>query len=60
MIDLRSDTATRPTEAMLDTMMSAKVGADVYDEDEAVSSLQRHAAEGHIQNLSYRDDSTVV
>ena len=45
MIDLRSDTVTRPTEAMLDAMMSAKVGDDVYGEDEAVNSLQRHAAE---------------
>jgi threonine aldolase len=30
---------------MLDAMMSAKVGDDVYGEDEAVNSLQRHAAE---------------
>ena len=45
MIDLRSDTVTRPTQAMLDAMMSAKVGDDVYGEDDAVNSLQRHAAE---------------
>ncbi len=45
MIDLRSDTVTRPTKAMLDVMMSATVGDDVYGEDEAVNSLQRHAAE---------------
>ena len=44
LIDLRSDTVTRPTKAMLDAMMSAKVGDDVYGEDEAVNSLQRHAA----------------
>jgi threonine aldolase len=30
---------------MLDAMMSAKVGDDVFGEDEAVNSLQRHAAE---------------
>jgi len=45
MIDLRSDTVTRPTQAMLDAMMSAKVGDDVYGEDDAVNSLQRHTAE---------------
>ena len=45
MIDLRSDTVTRPTEAMLEAMMSANVGDDVYGEDESVNSLQRRAAE---------------
>ena len=45
MIDLRSDTVTRPTEAMLDAMMSANVGDDVYGEDDAVNYLQRQAAE---------------
>jgi len=45
LIDLRSDTVTRPTEAMLSAMMSAKVGDDVYGEDEAVNSLQTNAAE---------------
>jgi threonine aldolase len=45
MIDLRSDTVTRPTQAMLKAMMSADVGDDVYGEDEAVNTLQRHAAE---------------
>ncbi len=45
MIDLRSDTVTRPTPAMLEAMMSAEVGDDVYGEDETVNSLQRHAAE---------------
>jgi threonine aldolase len=45
LIDLRSDTVTRPTEAMLDAMMSAKVGDDVYGEDDAINSLQRQAAE---------------
>lgn len=45
MIDLRSDTVTQPTDAMLDAMMSAKVGDDVYGEDEAVNDLQQTAAE---------------
>ena len=44
MIDVRSDTVTRPTPAMLETMMSAQVGDDVYGEDENVNALQRTAA----------------
>lgn len=32
-IDLRSDTATRPTPGMLQAMMNAKVGDDVFGED---------------------------
>ena len=44
MIDLRSDTVTQPTGAMLDAMMSATVGDDVYGEDEAVNELQQTAA----------------
>jgi threonine aldolase len=45
MIDVRSDTVTRPTPAMLQAMMSAEVGDDVYGEDETVDKLQRRAAE---------------
>ncbi|OJJ16312.1 threonine aldolase [marine bacterium AO1-C] len=44
MIDLRSDTVTKPTSAMLEAMFSAKVGDDVYDEDETVNALQQKAA----------------
>jgi threonine aldolase len=43
-IDVRSDTVTRPTPAMLEAMMSAEVGDDVYGEDETVNKLQRTAA----------------
>jgi threonine aldolase len=43
-IDVRSDTVTRPTAAMLEAMMSAEVGDDVYGEDETVDRLQRTAA----------------
>lgn len=39
-IDFRSDTVTKPTAGMLDAMMSAKVGDDVYGEDETVSALE--------------------
>jgi threonine aldolase len=45
MIDVRSDTVTRPTPAMLDAMMQANVGDDVYGEDESVNTLQSKAAE---------------
>jgi threonine aldolase len=48
-VDLRSDTVTRPTPAMLDAMMRAEVGDDVYGEDPAVNALEAEAAElfGH-------------
>ncbi len=39
-IDLRSDTVTRPTPAMLAAMMSAEVGDDVYGDDPTVNRLQ--------------------
>jgi threonine aldolase len=44
MIDLRSDTVTRPTPPMLDAMMHARVGDDAYGEDETVNALQEKAA----------------
>ncbi|SFT53656.1 L-threonine aldolase [Kosakonia arachidis] len=45
MIDLRSDTVTRPGRAMLEEMMAAPVGDDVYGDDPTVNELQRYAAE---------------
>ena len=44
-IDVRSDTVTKPTPAMLEAMMDAAVGDDVYGEDETVNELQNKAAE---------------
>ncbi|MFO0806369.1 MAG: GntG family PLP-dependent aldolase [Gemmataceae bacterium] len=44
MIDLRSDTLTKPTAGMLAAMMSASVGDDVYGEDLAVNELERRTA----------------
>jgi threonine aldolase len=44
MIDLRSDTITRPTPEMLDAMMQAKVGDDVFGEDETVNKFQEKVA----------------
>ena len=45
MIDLRSDTVTRPTPAMRRAMAEAEVGDDVYGEDPTVNSLEQRAAE---------------
>src|SRR3990170_8813162 len=44
MIDLRSDTVTRPTEAMLDAMQSATFGDDSRDGDATVMKLEALAA----------------
>src|SRR5689334_22065279 len=44
-VDLRSDTVTRPTLAMRRAMAEAEVGDDVYLEDPTVNSLERRAAE---------------
>jgi threonine aldolase len=44
-IDLISDTVTRPTSGMLDAMMSAKVGDDVFKNDPTVTILQEKAAD---------------
>lgn len=43
-IDLRSDTVTRPTPAMLAAMTAAPVGDDVYEEDPTVRRLEEMAA----------------
>ena len=44
MIDLRSDTVTRPTLEMRQAMANAEVGDDVYGEDPTVNQLQDEAA----------------
>lgn len=44
MIDLRSDTVTRPSKAMLEAMFSAKVGDDVFQDDPTVNFLEEKAA----------------
>ena len=44
-IDLISDTVTRPTSGMLDAMMNAKVGDDVFKNDPTVTKLQEKAAD---------------
>ncbi len=44
MIDLRSDTVTRPSKEMLGAMFSAKVGDDVFHDDPTVIMLEEKAA----------------
>jgi len=44
-VDLRSDTVTRPTPAMRRAMAEAEVGDDVYGEDPTINRLQARAAE---------------
>jgi len=44
-IDLRSDTVTKPTKAMLEAMFAAKVGDDVFGEDPTVNELEDKAAQ---------------
>ena len=43
-IDLISDTVTRPTSAMMEAMINAKVGDDVFKMDPTVNALQEKAA----------------
>lgn len=43
-VDLRSDTVTKPTPGMLEAMFSAKVGDDVFGEDETINALEEKAA----------------
>jgi len=44
-IDLRSDTVTKPTKEMLEFMMSAEVGDDVFGEDVTVQKLEKKLAD---------------
>src|SRR5437763_3359606 len=43
-VDLRSDTVTRPTEAMRAAMAAADVGDDVYGEDPTINQLEQEIA----------------
>jgi threonine aldolase len=43
-VDLRSDTVTRPTAAMRQAMATAEVGDDVFGDDPTVIALERHVA----------------
>ena len=43
-IDLRSDTVTQPSKLMLDELIQAPLGDDVFAEDPTVNSLEDQAA----------------
>ncbi|HIL17702.1 MAG TPA: low specificity L-threonine aldolase, partial [Gammaproteobacteria bacterium] len=49
LVDLRSDTTTKPSAGMRQAMFEAEVGDDVYGEDPTVLALEQTAAEhlGH-------------
>ncbi|MFP4544479.1 MAG: GntG family PLP-dependent aldolase [Bacteroidota bacterium] len=55
MIDLRSDTVTKPDKPMLKAMMSAETGDDVYGEDPTINKLQEEIAE-----LTGKEDALFV
>ena len=44
-VDLRSDTVTKPTPGMLDAMMHAEVGDDVFGEDPSIKKLENKCAQ---------------
>lgn len=44
-IDFRSDTVTKPSPGMLDAMMKAKVGDDVFGEDPSINELEKISAD---------------
>jgi threonine aldolase len=52
-VDLRSDTVTRPSPEMLQAMVAAEVGDDVYGDDPTVNAFEREVAEllGHEAGL---------
>ena len=52
-LDLRSDTVTKPTPAMLEAMMAAAVGDDVLGDDPTVMALEERVADfvGHERAL---------
>ena len=45
LVDLRSDTVTRPTSDMVDAMQRAEVGDDVFGEDPTLNELQARCAD---------------
>ncbi|MEY3919275.1 MAG: hypothetical protein RLZ15_69 [Actinomycetota bacterium] len=44
MIDLRSDTVTKPTKEMLEAMVASPVGDDVYGDDPSINALEARVA----------------
>lgn len=52
-IDLRSDTVTKPTEEMRICMAQADVGDDIYGEDPTINHLQEYIADIFQKKLPY-------
>jgi threonine aldolase len=44
LIDLRSDTVTKPSKEMMEFMFNAPVGDDVFGEDPSINELEQFAA----------------
>ncbi len=44
LIDMRSDTVTKPTQPMLQTTLTAPIGDDIFSEDPTIQSLQQYTA----------------
>lgn len=58
-LDLRSDTVTRPTPKMLEAMLAAEVGDDVYGEDPTVNRLEKLMAEiSHMESAIFCPSGT--
>ena len=55
LVDLRSDTVTRPTKEMLSAIINSKLGDDVYQDDPTANQLQEKAAE-----LLGKEDALIV
>ena len=55
LVDLRSDTVTRPTKEMLNAISYSKLGDDVYQDDPTANQLQEKAAE-----LLGKEDALIV
>ena len=60
MIDLRSDTFTKPTPLMLEAMFKASVGDDVFSEDPTINALENKVAQlfgmESEQRLNFNDE----
>ena len=55
LVDLRSDTVTRPTKEMFDAITNSKLGDDVYQDDSTANELQEKAAD-----LLGKEDALIV
>ena len=60
MIDLRSDTITKPSAKMLDAMLKAKVGDDVYGEDPTVKRLENLVADFGMDRAMFFPSGTMA